>query len=60
MSPLDACVQAILRDTTLTPAARARIAAVLIEVTARRLDGRPVLAWQRLLGDVSVSVGRAA
>ena len=25
MSPLDACVQAILRDTTLTPAARALI-----------------------------------
>ena len=60
MSPLDACVQAILRDTTLDPAARARIAAALIEVTAQRLDGRPVLAWQRLLGDVSVSVGRAA
>jgi len=57
MSPLDACVQAILTDATLPAAARARIAAALIEVTARRLDGRPVLAWQRLLDRTAVSVG---
>lgn len=59
MNPLDACVQGIQRDTTLNPAARARIAAALIEVTARRLDGRPVLAWQRLLDRTAVSVGVA-
>ena len=60
MTPLDASVQAALRDKTVPAASRGRIAAAVIESHVKATPDRPaVTAWHRLIGDVAVEVGAA-